>query len=205
MSNKINKKKVLLRIENVVATIKIAETINLAMLSGKYSDIQEKRGFPGIMVRIKKPKATILIFESGKLVLTGVRLETDIPIILEKIKSRFTEAGISLIENAEYTVQNIVVKGNYHASLNLDLLTLSLDSAIYEPEIFPGVIYRVHDPKMSFLFFSSGKFIVTGVKSEADLIPTVKSVSKKLRSFGAFKVVSTSDDPISLNLLELAK
>ena len=204
MTIKTEHHKITMKIENIVATIRLAERIDLDLLSKNFSDIQTKRGFPGLLVRLKKPKATVLIFKSGKLVLTGVKQKSNLPIIIDKITSQLSSVGIPLYEKFDYKIQNIVIKGDYRKELNLDLIALHLDRAVYEPEIFPGVIYRVQSPKMSFLFFTSGKFIVTGVKSESDIVPTVKKVSRKIKEIGAFKVGKISNNEIQDKYLELS-
>ncbi|MHA1673562.1 MAG: hypothetical protein ACTSYI_08030 [Promethearchaeota archaeon] len=79
MTIKTEHHKIAMKIENIIATIRLAERINLDLLSKKFSDIQTKRRFPGLLVRLKKPKATVLIFKSGKLVLTGVKQKTNYP------------------------------------------------------------------------------------------------------------------------------
>ncbi len=187
MTTKTKHHKISLKIENIVATIRVANELNLDQISEKFSDIESKRGFPGLLVRLKKPKATVLIFKSGKLVLTGVKLKSNIPIIISKIAYQLSSMGISLYEKFDYKIQNMVIGGDYRKELNLDVIALYFDRAVYEPEIFPGVIYRIQNPKMSFLFFTSGKFIVTGVKSESDMISAVKEVSRKIKEIGAFQ------------------
>ncbi|MHA1673561.1 MAG: hypothetical protein ACTSYI_08025 [Promethearchaeota archaeon] len=112
--------------------------------------------------------------------------------------------GIPLYEKFDYKIQNIVIKGDYRKELNLDLIALHLDRAVYEPEIFPGVIYRVQNPKMSFLFFTSGKFIVTGVKSELDIVSTVKKVSRKIKEIGAFQGEIINNNAMQDRYLELS-
>ncbi|HJK27144.1 MAG TPA: TATA-box-binding protein, partial [Methanocorpusculum sp.] len=47
--------------------------------------------------------------------------------------------------------------------------TLSLEAIEYEPEQFPGLVYRIKDPKIVALLFSSGKIILTGGKNLDDV------------------------------------
>ncbi|QEE15927.2 TATA-box-binding protein [Promethearchaeum syntrophicum] len=178
------KNKVSLRIENVVASINLGIELSLEKILEKYKDIEKKNNFPGLVAKINIPKATILIFASGKLVCTGVRLPRDIPIVVSKIVGRIEKAGIKIEEEPIVKIENIVVRGDFHQSINLDITSLILDSAIYEPEVFPGLIYKIADPKICFLIFSSGRIIVTGSNNEDIIKKSVKKLAITLKDNG---------------------
>ena len=131
---------VTLRIENIVVSVNFQQKIDLQKLLDTYKDIEEKDNFPGLVVKIKNPKATLLIFSSGKMVITGINLERHIPTILEIVINKLENAGISVEHDPISKVENIVVKGDFHKKINLDLTSIFLDRAIYEPEVFPGLI-----------------------------------------------------------------
>ncbi len=175
------KNTVSVRIENVVASIDLGRKINLDMLLGKYSDMVKKKNFPGIIVKIKYPKSTILIFKSGKLVLTGLKMAKYVPIIVEKIINKLENAKIKLKQKPVVKVENIVSRGDFHQRINLDIASLILNRAIYEPEVFPGLIYKRTDPKVCFLIFSSGKIICTGASSEDVIKKSIKNLAIKLK------------------------
>jgi len=183
-SSNSKKNKVSLRIENVVASINLGIELPLDNILEKYKDIEKKNNFPGLVAKIDKPKATILIFASGKLVCTGVRLPRNIPIVVTKIISRIEKAGIKIENEPIVKIQNIVYSGNFHQSINLDTTSLILNSAIYEPEVFPGLIYKIRDPKICFLIFSSGKIIVTGSNDEDIIKKSVKKLAITLKNNG---------------------
>ena len=170
-------KKITITVENIVASVDIKTRIDIQALLEKYKDIEKKENFPGVIVKLTRPKGTILIFSSGKLVITGVKLLKYISIIVEKTTRKLKEIGTQISEQPEVTIQNIVCRADFGCGINLDMTSLSLDSAIYEPEIFPGLIYKVSQPeKVCFLIFSSGKIIITGAKN----IEVVKRATKKL-------------------------
>ncbi|MBD3254099.1 MAG: TATA-box-binding protein [Candidatus Lokiarchaeota archaeon] len=154
------------KVENVVGTItlEIEEKIDLLKLARKHSEAEyNPERFPGIITRIPEPRATFLIFNSGKIVVTGLKqvdsADKAVEIIVKKIKN----AGIK-VENPELKIQNIVASANLHANIDLNRAAIMMDYAMYEPEVFPGLIYRMQDPKAVFLIFSSGKVICTGIK-----------------------------------------
>ena len=75
-------------------------------------------------------------------------------------------------KDIDVDIQNLVVTHNYGSKLDLSelIITMPFDKTEYEPEVFPGLIYRIDDPKSVCLVFSSGKCVITGCKSmeEAD-------------------------------------
>jgi len=183
--------KVSLCIENVVASVNLGKTLNLSQLLEKYQDIEKKDNFPGLVVKLRSPKATILIFGSGKMVITGIRLVKHIPIVVEKILNKLECADIKIETEPEIKVENIVVRGDFHFTLNLDMTSLALNRTIYEPEVFPGLIYKVVNPKVCFLLFSSGRIICTGANNEDAIKKAVKELAITLKQKGVFGV-STS-------------
>ena len=202
-----SKNKVSLRIENVVASVRISNYIPLDTLLEKYKDIEKKDNFPGLIVKMKHPKATILIFSSGKMVLTGIRLPKHIPIVVEKIRNKIEGADITLDMKPIIKVENIVVRGDFHTQINLDLTSLALNRAIYEPEVFPGLIYKVTEPdKICFLIFSSGRIICTGANKENIIKREVKRLALQLKSFNVLGPINKElkeTDKLDLDLLDL--
>ena len=156
---------------------------------------------------MKHPKATILIFSSGKMVLTGIRLPKHIPIVVEKIRNKIEGADITLDMKPLIKVENIVVRGDFHTQINLDLTSLALNRAIYEPEVFPGLIYKVTEPdKICFLIFSSGRIICTGANKENIIKREVKRLALQLKSFNVLGPINKElkeTDKLDLDLLDL--
>ena len=151
-----------LKVENVVASIRLASYIELETLTSQLSDVEEKDNFPGLVIKLKNPKSTILLFRSGKVVITGTKSVKSLSTIVSKVRKRLIDLGIELDVEPKIKVENIVSSGGFGMPLNLDLISLTLDRTIYEPEVFPGLIYKVEEPKVCFLLFSSGKIICTG-------------------------------------------
>jgi transcription initiation factor TFIID TATA-box-binding protein len=170
-----------LKVENVVASVRLAPYIELETLTSQFADVEEKTNFPGLVIKIKNPKSTILLFRSGKIVITGTKSVKSLPAIVTKVRNRLLELNIELDENPKIKVENIVSSGGFGMSLNLDLISLTLDRTIYEPEVFPGLIYKVEEPKVCFLLFTSGKIICTGAKNNKDIITAVRDLAVTLK------------------------
>ena len=146
----------------------------------------EPEQFPGVIYRLKEPKVAILIFRSGKVVCTGAKSPDLARFAFELLTQRLEDAGISVIKNPEIIVQNMVATWDTGHTLDLTAITLSfgLERIEYEPEQFPGVVFRLEDPKIVMLFFGSGKVVCTGAKSVKELERAVDIVEKELKAGG---------------------
>ena len=139
--------------------------------------------FPGLVIRIKDPKTSALIFSSGKIVLTGARSMDEVEKSIEKIIKSLKKINIDIKIKPVVTVQNIVASGSIGMDLNLNTLAIKLPNTEYEPEQFPGLVYKLRGTKATFLLFTNGKIVCTGTKTEAEvydaldkLIDTLKKV-----------------------------
>ncbi|KAF5085520.1 Transcription factor TFIID [anaerobic digester metagenome] len=172
-----------LKIENIVASGAIAESIDLEIISKNIDgcELNTKR-FPGAVYRIENPKIASLIFSSGKVVLTGIRdtdsLDKGLLLIIDKMKN----AGIKCFDEPRVAVTNIVCSYDIGNKINLNkvVMTLNLENIEYEPEQFPGLVYRISDPKIVALLFSSGKIILTGGKNMEDIKKGLNFLEQKL-------------------------
>lgn len=170
-------------IENIVASGSIAQSIDLNIISTKIEncDLNVKR-FPGAVYRLKDPKMAFLIFASGKIVITGVKnledLNKGLGILIEIMKG----AGVDCLESPTVAVTNMVCSYDLgiHINLNKIVMTLNLEHIEYEPEQFPGLVFRISDPKIVALIFSSGKIILTGGKTITDAQNGVIFLEQKL-------------------------
>jgi transcription initiation factor TFIID TATA-box-binding protein len=129
----------------------------------------EAEQFPGLTYRVEDPKVCVLLFRSGKAVATGAKSVDDIHAAFQKVHNELTDAGFELwdFDQDSIEIQNLVVTHNYGETLDLSelIITMPFDKTEYEPEVFPGLIYRIDDPKSVCLVFSSGKCVITGCKS----------------------------------------
>lgn len=177
------------KIENVVATVvvEITEKIDLNVIARKHADVEyNPERFPGLVMRILKPKATILIFSTGKMVVTGMRKASEANKVVEKVLKNIRKAGIK-VSNPEITIQNIVASGDLHTNIDLNMAAIVMEYAMYEPEVFPGLIYRMQDPKTVFLIFSTGRIVCTGAKRKEIVKEAVRKLNIEVRELGVAK------------------
>ncbi len=178
------------KIENVVATVvmEITEKIDLVKIARKFEDVEyNPERFPGLVMRITDPKATFLIFSTGKMVITGLRRADQASAGVKKIVKSIKKAGIN-VSNPVITVQNIVASGDLHTFIDLNMAAIVMENAMYEPEVFPGLIYRMKDPKTVFLIFSTGKVVCTGAKNKKFVKEAFIKLNKKVRELGIAKI-----------------
>jgi transcription initiation factor TFIID TATA-box-binding protein len=175
----------IINIENVVASAKVKHRMELNSVVKAFPDAEYRPGrFPGLVFRLKKPKTSTLIFSSGKMICTGARSEKEAERALRKLVKVLKEGGILVLEKPEIKIVNVVATASLMGSV--DLLELYESERgmrgriAYEPEQFPGLIYRMDSPKAVFLIFSSGKLVCTGAKSEADVHQAVIKLHQQL-------------------------
>ena len=177
------------KIENVVATVvvEITEKIDLIQIARKLADVEyNPERFPGLVMRIQKPRATFLIFSTGKMVVTGLRQATDAKNAVKQAVKNIQNTGVK-IANPEITIQNIVASGDLHTNIDLNMAAIVMEYAMYEPEVFPGLIYRLKEPKTVFLIFSTGKIVCTGAKNKEIVREAVIKLNKQVYEFGVAK------------------
>ena len=183
-------------IQNVVGTVtvEITDKIDLNQIARKYPDVEyNPERFPGLVMRIEKPRATILIFSTGKMVVTGLRKASEADKVVEKVVKNIKGAGIK-VSNPEITIQNIVASGDLHMNIDLNMAAIVMEQSMYEPEVFPGLIYRMQDPKTVFLIFSTGRIVCTGAKDKDVVREAVLKLNKEIKELGVeLKEVGESD------------
>ena len=177
------------KIENVVATVEveITEKINLNQIARKHEDVEyNPERFPGLVMKISEPKATFLIFSTGKMVVTGLRRADEASPGVEKVIKKIKKARIN-VANPRITIQNIVASGDLHTNIDLNMAAIIMEYAMYEPEVFPGLIYRMQEPKTVFLIFSTGRIVCTGAKNKEVVREAVLNLNREVRELGIAK------------------
>ena len=158
-----------IKIENIVASASIGKDIVLTEVSQALEGVNFNREqFPGLVFKLKDPKTAALIFSSGKLVCTGAKSIDDSKLAIKKTVDLMRTVDTDIPEEFEIKIQNIVASANLESTLNLEAVALELEDTEYEPEQFPGLVYRLSDPKVVLLLFGSGKVVCTGAKTKSD-------------------------------------
>lgn len=174
-----------LKIENVVASTKLSDSLDLVSLSSMIPGAEyNKKRFPGVVLRMQEPKIAALVFGSGKVVLTGAKSIPSLADGLAALVKLMKDLKVEINDNPTYSIQNIVTSADLGSRINLNkiAMSLTLDKIEYEPEQFPGLVYRLDDPKVVVLLFGSGKLIITGGKVSEDAERAVNKIYQDLQN-----------------------
>jgi transcription initiation factor TFIID TATA-box-binding protein len=174
--------KATVKIVNIVCSTSLEKDVHLVKLAETLPNTEyNPEQFPGLVMRIREPKTSALIFSSGKIVSTGARSMAKVRESINQIIKAVAKIGVKVTIKPKITVQNMVGSGDIHIDLNLNELALNLENAEYEPEQFPGLVYKLPGTRATFLLFSNGKIVCTGTKSETRLKEAVILLVKNLK------------------------
>ncbi|MGM5479963.1 MAG: TATA-box-binding protein [Nanobdellota archaeon] len=163
-----------INVVNIVVSTSLGQDIPLEKMAATLSNTEyNPEQFPGLVIRIREPHTSALIFSSGKVVCTGAKNLDEVDRALEQIKQTLKKINITITLKPEINIQNMVASGNINMDLNLNTLAMKLDNTEYEPEQFPGLVYKLDKAQATFLLFSNGKIVCTGTKSEANVYKAV--------------------------------
>jgi transcription initiation factor TFIID TATA-box-binding protein len=155
------------QIQNVVAVASHDQKFDLLSIMKVFRNVEYRpKRFPGLVFRLKRPKTATLIFASGKMVCTGAKSEKMAQTAVKKVVRELKNNGIIILGKPTIVIQNIVASANLYGKIDLEAAADIMDNVMYEPEQFPGLIYRMAVPKVVMLLFASGKLVCTGAKYE---------------------------------------
>jgi transcription initiation factor TFIID TATA-box-binding protein len=175
------KTKAIINIQNVVASATLNQKIDLNAVVRSYPGVEYRpEQFPGLVFRLKKPKTATLIFSSGKMVCTGAKSEVLARRAVMTVVKELKKSGIIIIGKPELKIQNIVASASLGGKIDLEQAVSKLVKTMYEPEQFPGLIYRMDEPKVVILIFASGNLVCTGAKKEQDVFDAVHKLHASL-------------------------
>jgi transcription initiation factor TFIID TATA-box-binding protein len=175
------KRKPVIRIVNIVASAALNQRISLKTIVEKFPHAEySPRVFPGLVFRLKKPKTATLIFETGKMVCTGAKSEKEAIQAVNKVVKELKAHGMSVLNKPAITIQNIVASAELNGEIDLENVVYKLKKVMYEPEQFPGAVFRMDEPKVVFLIFSAGKLVCVGAKKEPDVYTAVNKLQELL-------------------------
>ena len=178
------------RIENVVASTSLGHELDLKAIALALGGSEyEPEQFPGLIYRIKDPKTAILLFRSGKVVCTGAKSIENVRTAIALVAKQIEAAGIPIKKDPVIEVQNIVASSDLGTEINLNAIAISLglEKVEYEPEQFPGLVYRIDEPKVVVLLFGSGKLVCTGARKPSDVEQAVEKITQELKAAGLLR------------------
>ena len=141
--------KAIISIENIVASATLNQNIDLNSVVKAFPSVEYRpQQFPGLVFRLKKPKTATLLFGSGKMVCTGAKSERQAKWAVRKVVRELKNNGIVIRRKPIIEVQNMVASASFGVRIELEKAVYHLGRTMYEPEQFPGLIYRMNEPKV---------------------------------------------------------
>jgi len=174
----------LIKLQNIVATVNLGIPLDLEKISQTARNAEyNPRRFAAVIMRIREPRTTALIFKSGKMIVTGAKTENDSRHAGRIYTTIIQKVGFAA-EFRDFKVQNMTATCDVGFPVRLEgLLYAHAAYATYEPELFPGLVYRMTDPKVVLLIFVSGKVVVTGAKTDVSIQAAFTNILEPLREF----------------------
>ena len=171
---------------NLVVTTDLKHKLDLEKIASTLSATEyNPEQFPGLVMRVKEPKTSALLFTSGKVVCTGAKSMFYAKKAIHKVIDSLKKVDVKITIEPTLKIQNLVGAGELGFDLNLNMLAMKLQNTEYEPEQFPGLVYKIEHPfHASFLLFSNGKLVCTGTKSEEEMKMCLKKLVADLKKVG---------------------
>jgi transcription initiation factor TFIID TATA-box-binding protein len=165
-------------LQNVVATFNLGvDHLDLRAIALHKPFVEyNPQKFAAATIRIREPRTTALAFASGNMVCTGAKTEIEARIAGRKYVRILQKHGIP-VSFRNFKIQNIVASAEIPHTLKLLELSRSYGPYVsYEPDLFPGLVFRTTAPKLVFLLFRSGKIVITGAKNRKEIESTFSSL-----------------------------
>ncbi|XP_045460889.1 TATA-box-binding protein [Harmonia axyridis] len=172
------------QLQNIVSTVNLNCKLELKKIAlhARNAEYNPKR-FAAVIMRIREPRTTALIFSSGKMVCTGAKSEEDSRLAARKYARIIQKLGFPA-KFLDFKIQNMVGSCDVKFPIRLEGLVLTHSSfSSYEPELFPGLIYRMVKPRIVLLIFVSGKVVLTGAKVRREIYEAFDNIYPILKSF----------------------
>ncbi|XP_076251111.1 uncharacterized protein LOC143190592 [Rhynchophorus ferrugineus] len=172
------------QLQNIVSTVNLDCKLDLKKIAlhARNTEYNPQR-FPAVIMRIKEPRTTALIFSSGKMVCTGAKSEEDARLSGRKFARIIQKLGFPA-KFLDFKIQNMVGSSDVNFQIRLEGLALKHGSfSSYEPELFPGLIYRMVKPRIVLLVFLSGKVVLTGAKRRHEINEAFDNIYPILKKF----------------------
>ncbi|MDR0460246.1 MAG: hypothetical protein LBH62_02220 [Nitrososphaerota archaeon] len=169
-----------IEIVNVVATASVNQPIDFEALRTQHEIFHDSDVYGGRVAyfKTKQLHGKVSIFLSGKMISVGTKSEKQAQTELQITKKFLSDKGFIKDTKISPCTQNLVITADFEQSLNLEELAQKT-KAIYEPEQFPGAILRITQPyKTSILIFASGKTVITGLKNQTEIEPTINKLKQ---------------------------
>ncbi|MFT4244660.1 MAG: TATA-box-binding protein [Candidatus Woesearchaeota archaeon] len=173
------------KIVNIVISTSLEHKIPLERLIMDLPNTEyNPEQFPGLIMKIREPKASFLIFSSGKVVCTGTKSLEEVDLALERLIEYMAKVDVKITVKPQVRVENVVASSDIDMKLDLNEIAIKLTNVEYEPEQFPGLVFKINDEtSATFLIFGNGKIVCTGTKSDKDVHIAIKNLMTVFKKY----------------------
>ena len=176
-----------IEVQNVVGSADLGRELDLAAVAMDLSETKyDPEKMPGLVYRPPAAEATVMVFESGKAMVMGAASGDDARKAFGECVADLRSLGISLADLSEIDIENIVARADFGEEFHLSAVAvgLGLEQVEYEPEQFPGLVYRLDTPEAVVLLFGSGKAVIVGATKRVGIETAVERVATRLADLG---------------------
>lgn len=151
---------------NVVGSGALGVEIDLDALSADIPTAEyNPDNYHGMYICLAEDAPLVTVYRSGKYIITGANSTEELAKIRREALKQLAETGIISVDVDDgFSIQNFVCQGDTRRTVNLSAaaIGLGLERTEYEPEQFPGLVYRPTEYDCVLLLFGSGKVVITG-------------------------------------------
>ncbi|KAF2733700.1 TBP-domain-containing protein [Polyplosphaeria fusca] len=179
-------------ISNTVGTCNLRVHVDLNYVSKRVRNCEyNARRCAACVIRIREPKATAMVFASGKMLVTGAKSEEEcrlaarkFALIIKKTLSKPEDNFETAVKFEDFKIVNIVASTGVNFPLKLQEFAIRHNRfSTFEPELFPGLVYKMMRPKVTLLVFTSGKIVMTGAKTRDDVYEAFELMYPALKEY----------------------
>lgn len=172
------------KLQNIVSTVNLKCKLDLKSIAmqARNAEYNPKR-FAAVIMRIREPRTTALIFSSGKMVCTGAKSEDQCRLASRKYARIIQKLGFKT-QFCDFKIQNIVGSCDVGFPVRLETIAFVHSTfSTYEPELFPGLVYRMVNPRIVILIFVSGKVVLTGAKVREEIYLAFRNIYPIIKKY----------------------
>lgn len=174
-----------IEIQNIVASVDLNTELDLSELQTFFDEAEyNPDSFPALIVKLREPKVSFLVFRNGKINCTGAKSAEMAEEGVTKLTGLLRSKGIDVETNPSVVVTNVVATVDLGVTLNLDEIAMNVENVEYEPEQFPGLVYKPHGSRISVLVFATGKLVIAGMKHASDAKEVLQGLMERLAGLG---------------------
>ena len=173
-----------IEIKNVVLMAELPHRLDLEVIRDVFLEAEPlfpHRPGAGLIIRLRKSRASVNVFGSGKMVCAGARSVRSAKSVINKVIRTLRRSGVVVDRPVRTEVVNIVATADLHGSIDLEQAAYALAGrAMYDPEQFSGLVYHPDGSSLKLLVFHNGKVICAGAKSVKEAREAVLELAEEL-------------------------